>query len=166
MCMGAVNCWPCIACFYLRTDHDCRHTVSLLLLYNYICFIRPEAWSHEAFIEPCHWRPSFSNCHCRWIRHTIWTWHTSLLIPLAQGLEFSVALILIPRYTSVDKGNARVNIIPMCVGVFAMQKPDKERLRSLSSFQKRILKHALSFPSVKKVVYSTCSVHCEVSYGL
>ena len=51
-------------------------------------------------------------------------------------------------------------------GCFTMQKPDMGRLRSLSSFQKRILKHALSFPSVKKVVYSTCSVHCEVSDGL
>ncbi|XP_064400442.1 28S rRNA (cytosine-C(5))-methyltransferase-like isoform X3 [Halichondria panicea] len=50
---------------------------------------------------------------------------------------------------------------------FDSKKPDMGRLQSLSSFQKRILKHALSFPSVKKVVYSTCSVHCEVlvAYG-
>lgn len=37
----------------------------------------------------------------------------------------------------------------------------EKRLRSLSCFQTMILKHALSFPSVKKVVYSTCSVHKE-----
>ena len=37
-----------------------------------------------------------------------------------------------------------------------------ERLKKLSLFQLTILKHALTFPAVKKVVYSTCSVHKEV----
>jgi 25S rRNA (cytosine2278-C5)-methyltransferase len=35
------------------------------------------------------------------------------------------------------------------------------RLRNLATFQTRLLKHALSFPSVEKVVYSTCSHHAE-----
>lgn len=35
------------------------------------------------------------------------------------------------------------------------------RLRNLSTFQTRLLKHALSFPSVQRVVYSTCSHHAE-----
>ena len=35
----------------------------------------------------------------------------------------------------------------------------EERLKQLSKFQITILKHALRFPSVRKVVYSTCSVH-------
>ena len=39
-----------------------------------------------------------------------------------------------------------------------------QRLNHLSSFQLKILKHAMTFPSVKKVVYSTCSVHKEVCY--
>lgn len=38
---------------------------------------------------------------------------------------------------------------------------DKARLRSLHQLQCRILSHALSFPSVRRVVYSTCSVHRE-----
>ena len=37
----------------------------------------------------------------------------------------------------------------------------EERLKKLSSFQSVILKKALSFPAVKKVVYSTCSIHSE-----
>ncbi|XP_030843202.1 probable 28S rRNA (cytosine-C(5))-methyltransferase [Strongylocentrotus purpuratus] len=38
---------------------------------------------------------------------------------------------------------------------------DRARLRSLHQLQCRILTHALSFPSVRRVVYSTCSVHRE-----
>ncbi|CCH43644.1 putative methyltransferase [Wickerhamomyces ciferrii] len=36
-----------------------------------------------------------------------------------------------------------------------------ERLQKLSSFQFSIVKHALSFPNAKKVVYSTCSIHAQ-----
>ena len=38
---------------------------------------------------------------------------------------------------------------------------DQERLRKLASFQFVIMKHALSFPGARKVVYSTCSIHAE-----
>ncbi|KAH3849581.1 hypothetical protein DPMN_091984 [Dreissena polymorpha] len=34
-----------------------------------------------------------------------------------------------------------------------------ERLQQLSKFQISILKHALRFPAVRRVVYSTCSIH-------
>ncbi|XP_005986929.1 probable 28S rRNA (cytosine-C(5))-methyltransferase [Latimeria chalumnae] len=36
-----------------------------------------------------------------------------------------------------------------------------ERLQALAGFQRRALRHALSFPKVERVVYSTCSVHRE-----
>ncbi|XP_057985813.1 25S rRNA (cytosine-C(5))-methyltransferase NSUN5 isoform X2 [Hevea brasiliensis] len=36
---------------------------------------------------------------------------------------------------------------------------DTERLKKLSAFQKKALAHALSFPAVERVVYSTCSVN-------
>ena len=35
------------------------------------------------------------------------------------------------------------------------------RLRNLSTFQTRLIKHALSFPSLQRVVYSTCSIYAE-----
>jgi 25S rRNA (cytosine2278-C5)-methyltransferase len=37
----------------------------------------------------------------------------------------------------------------------------KERIASLANFQTMILKHALSFPDVQRVVYSTCSIFEE-----
>lgn len=37
----------------------------------------------------------------------------------------------------------------------------KDRLSKLSSFQFQVVKHAMSMPHCKKVVYSTCSVHAE-----
>lgn len=43
----------------------------------------------------------------------------------------------------------------------AQKSRNVARLRSLSGFQLLILKHALSFPNVQRVVYSTCSVHQE-----
>ena len=36
-----------------------------------------------------------------------------------------------------------------------------ERLQSLAAVQTRLLRHALSFPNVKKVSYSTCSTSSE-----
>jgi len=41
-----------------------------------------------------------------------------------------------------------------------------EKLEKLVFFQKKILSHALSFPSVKKVAYSTCSLSKEEDEGV
>lgn len=38
---------------------------------------------------------------------------------------------------------------------------DNERLERLGRFQFTIMRHALSFPNAKKVVYSTCSIHAQ-----
>ncbi|OWM63352.1 hypothetical protein CDL15_Pgr022097 [Punica granatum] len=36
---------------------------------------------------------------------------------------------------------------------------DTDRLNKLAAFQKKALSHALTFPAVERVVYSTCSIH-------
>ncbi|WVR07594.1 hypothetical protein IAU60_004636 [Kwoniella sp. DSM 27419] len=36
-----------------------------------------------------------------------------------------------------------------------------ERLEKLASFQLQMIQHAFKFPSVKRIVYSTCSIHAE-----
>ncbi|CDK29440.1 unnamed protein product [Kuraishia capsulata CBS 1993] len=38
---------------------------------------------------------------------------------------------------------------------------DEERLAKLSGFQFTIVRHAMSFPSAKRLVYSTCSIHAQ-----
>mmetsp|Transcript_29654 Transcript_29654/g.45346 ORF Transcript_29654/g.45346 Transcript_29654/m.45346 type:complete len:594 (+) Transcript_29654:114-1895(+) len=58
---------------------------------------------------------------------------------------------------------------PSCSGSGIINQPDrsaddnsngeKERLVSLSNFQLVALKHAMSFPQVERIVYSTCSVN-------
>lgn len=40
-------------------------------------------------------------------------------------------------------------------------KDSPEKLEKLSNAQKRLLEHAMSFENVKRIVYSTCSVHEE-----
>ncbi|KAI7891508.1 S-adenosyl-L-methionine-dependent methyltransferase [Mucor mucedo] len=40
-------------------------------------------------------------------------------------------------------------------------KTQEERLQNLADFQISIIQHALKFPSAKRVVYSTCSIHPE-----
>ncbi|GAX77818.1 hypothetical protein CEUSTIGMA_g5261.t1 [Chlamydomonas eustigma] len=40
-----------------------------------------------------------------------------------------------------------------------MGQEETERLERLASFQEAALRHALHFPAVKRLVYSTCSVH-------
>jgi putative methyltransferase len=39
------------------------------------------------------------------------------------------------------------------------QDGEDERLKSLSDFQVAVIEHALKFPRVKRIVYSTCSIH-------
>lgn len=46
------------------------------------------------------------------------------------------------------------------------ESSSKQRLKHLANFQAMILKHVLSFPSMQRVVYSTCSIHAEENEGV
>jgi len=37
----------------------------------------------------------------------------------------------------------------------------KERLKALAFYQRKLLVHAMKFPNVKRIVYSTCSINSE-----
>lgn len=72
-----------------------------------------------------------------------------------------------PRFKNVKA----ILLDPSCSGSGIVNTPDrladkisesdKNRLKSLSSFQLVALKHAMSFPNVERIVYSTCSIHKE-----
>ena len=75
-------------------------------------------------------------------------------------------------FLSLDPSNySEVEYIvvdPSCSGSGMLRRgggqeeaPSQERLRSLASLQSKLLSHALSFPAVKKVVYSTCATSEE-----
>ncbi len=52
------------------------------------------------------------------------------------------------------------NRVEMHVGAGA--KKNRERLKALSFYQRKLLVHAMKFPNVKRIVYSTCSLNsCE-----
>ncbi|XP_068765591.1 28S rRNA (cytosine-C(5))-methyltransferase isoform X3 [Struthio camelus] len=53
-------------------------------------------------------------------------------------------------------GSGMVNRVPT-----EEAAPSAERLQALAGFQRKILNHALSFPAVRRLAYSTCSVHQE-----
>ncbi|XP_060816364.1 28S rRNA (cytosine-C(5))-methyltransferase [Bombus pascuorum] len=77
------------------------------------------------------------------------------------------ALILNPNeYRNVEY----ILVDPTCSGsgmldrqiVHGNEKCDPQRLKQLQAFQVFILRHALlNFPNVKRIVYSTCSIHPE-----
>ena len=86
----------------------------------------------------------------------------------------SVTTILNADFTTLDPSDSRfagvtyILLDPSCSGSgldrLDYTTPESDlsaRLRNLSTFQTNLLKHALSFPSVQRVVYSTCSHHSE-----
>jgi len=71
------------------------------------------------------------------------------------------------RYANVT----HILVDPSCSGsgmpdVAAAKEMDAERLDKLVRFQVRMVRHALSFPAVQRVVYSTCSVNVEENEGV
>ncbi|KAK2851172.1 hypothetical protein Q5P01_007448 [Channa striata] len=70
-----------------------------------------------------------------------------------------------PQYKEVEN----ILLDPSCSGSGMVclrdhasnQEEDQARLASLASFQLRCLNHSLSFPRLKRLVYSTCSIHSQ-----
>ncbi|XP_057223913.1 28S rRNA (cytosine-C(5))-methyltransferase [Malurus melanocephalus] len=68
-----------------------------------------------------------------------------------------------PKYSRVT----HILVDPSCSGsgmvtrVPGEEAPSAERLQALAGFQRRVLSHALSFPALQRLVYSTCSLHQE-----
>uniref|UniRef100_A0A0A9F4Y4 SAM-dependent MTase RsmB/NOP-type domain-containing protein n=1 Tax=Arundo donax TaxID=35708 RepID=A0A0A9F4Y4_ARUDO len=71
--------------------------------------------------------------------------HAILLDPSCSGSGISTERLdyLLPSHSRDDQDDASTST----------------RVMKLSAFQKKALSHALSFPSVERVVYSTCSIH-------
>ncbi|XP_020693830.1 probable 28S rRNA (cytosine-C(5))-methyltransferase [Dendrobium catenatum] len=69
-----------------------------------------------------------------------------LLDPSCSGSGTSAERLdhLLPSYSTDHQDEAAAN---------------GPRVRKLAAFQKKALAHALSFPAVERVVYSTCSIH-------
>ncbi|NXW59149.1 NSUN5 methyltransferase, partial [Eurystomus gularis] len=69
-----------------------------------------------------------------------------------------------PKYSKVTyilldpscSGSGMVNRLPR-----EEAAPSAERLQALAAFQRKVLSHALSFPALQRLVYSTCSLHRE-----
>ncbi|NXK11985.1 NSUN5 methyltransferase, partial [Herpetotheres cachinnans] len=69
-----------------------------------------------------------------------------------------------PKYSKVTcilldpscSGSGMVNRVPR-----EEAAPSAERLQALASFQRKVLSHALSFPALQRLVYSTCSLYQE-----
>ncbi|KAL1949306.1 hypothetical protein VTO73DRAFT_8187 [Trametes versicolor] len=85
----------------------------------------------------------------------------------AVNLDFLTALPSDPKYKSVThilldpscSGSGIVNRLDHLLDNEQDEDEDSERLNKLAAFQLKMIRHAMTFPSVKRIVYSTCSVH-------
>lgn len=63
------------------------------------------------------------------------------------------------EYILLDPSCSGSGMVCLQDNTSADQEKEQARLASLASFQLRCLNHALRFPSLKRLVYSTCSIH-------
>ncbi|XP_010091968.2 probable 28S rRNA (cytosine-C(5))-methyltransferase [Morus notabilis] len=70
------------------------------------------------------------------------------------------AILLDPSCSGSGTASVRLDhLLPSYAAGQAGDGGDEERLNRLAAFQRKALEHALSFPAVERVVYSTCSIH-------
>ncbi|KAI0768128.1 S-adenosyl-L-methionine-dependent methyltransferase [Trametes elegans] len=72
-----------------------------------------------------------------------------------------------PKYSGVThilldpscSGSGIVNRLDHLLDHEQENEADTERLNKLAAFQLKMIRHAMTFPTVQRIVYSTCSVH-------
>ncbi|KAJ4953517.1 hypothetical protein NE237_030349 [Protea cynaroides] len=70
------------------------------------------------------------------------------------------AILLDPSCSGSGTAADRLDhLLPSHTKAHSVGAADTERIRKLAAFQVKALSHALSFPAVEKIVYSTCSIH-------
>lgn len=70
------------------------------------------------------------------------------------------AILLDPSCSGSGTASARLDhLLPSSAPGRTADFTETERLNKLAAFQKKALAHALSFPEVERIVYSTCSVN-------
>ncbi|XP_057728176.1 25S rRNA (cytosine-C(5))-methyltransferase NSUN5 isoform X2 [Arachis stenosperma] len=77
--------------------------------------------------------------------------------PKAPSYSKVKAILLDPSCSG--SGTAASRLDHLLPSKAAGQDTDMERLNKLAAFQRKALQHALSFPAVEKIVYSTCSIN-------
>ncbi|XP_043721241.1 25S rRNA (cytosine-C(5))-methyltransferase NSUN5 [Telopea speciosissima] len=70
------------------------------------------------------------------------------------------AILLDPSCSGSGTAADRLDhLLPSQTKDHSVDAADTERVRKLAAFQRKALSHALSFPAVERIVYSTCSIH-------
>lgn len=70
------------------------------------------------------------------------------------------AILLDPSCSGSGTAAERLDhLLPSYKAGHAAATADLDRLAKLAAFQKKALSHALTFPAVERIVYSTCSIH-------
>ncbi|KAH9322369.1 hypothetical protein KI387_017008, partial [Taxus chinensis] len=88
--------------------------------------------------------------------------HTDFLKLRPNALKFSKvrAILLDPSCSGSGTTLERLDhLLPSHAAGHGKGPTEVKRINNLATFQRKALLHALSFPTVERVVYSTCSIH-------
>lgn len=79
----------------------------------------------------------------------------------AKHLEYQITTHMLVDPSCSGSGMAGDRLDYLTSNSTANSDEDAERITALSNFQVAILSHSLRFPSLQRIVYSTCSIHQE-----
>ncbi|KAL5559491.1 hypothetical protein UlMin_035702 [Ulmus minor] len=82
------------------------------------------------------------------------------LYPMDPSHSKIRAILLDPSCSGSGTASVRLDhLLPSYAAGHATNVGEEDRLNKLAAFQRKALEHALSFPAVERIVYSTCSIH-------